>query len=115
LAGLADASNSRVVELAPFKQRILTVAIALAAKPSLLLLDGPAVGMSEAERFQLAALLANGRNDSMSVLITAHNMVSLSEICDRILVLKAGKILDDAPSRIERKAAPFDGHLTRSR
>lgn len=113
--GLAGVSNVRAADLSLCEQRFLTLAIALAAKPSLLLLDGPAAGMSKAERSALALLLADIRENGTSVLITEPDMWALTEICDRILVLGAGRIIaGDVPLRIARDAAVFDADLSRS-
>jgi branched-chain amino acid transport system ATP-binding protein len=111
--GLAGVSNVRAADLSPCEQRFLTIAVALATKPLLLLLDGLAVGISKAERSALASLIADIRDNGTSVLIAEQVMSPLTDVCDRILVLSSGKIIaDDVPLRIGRNATVSDADLS---
>ena len=111
--GLARAMHLPAGNLSPFQQRFLTIAIALTAKPSLLLLDGPVASMAKAERTAFGSLIANIRAKGTSVLITDHDMWRLTEICDRILVLSSGRLIaDDVPLGIARNPAVFSAYLS---
>ncbi len=99
--GLAGVSDVRADALSTSQRRFLMIAVALAAKPALLLLDDPATGMTKAERSALASLIADVRENGTSVLIAERDMWLLTDVCDRILVLSSGRIIaDDVPSRI---------------
>lgn len=99
--GLADLINTRAGDLSPSEQRFLTIAVALAAKPSLLLLDSPDANLGRAERGALASLIADIRGKGTSVLISERHIWPLMDICDRILVLVSGRLMaDDVPSRV---------------
>ena len=99
--GLARLSNSRAGELSQGEQRLLTIAVALAAKPSLLLLDGLAAGLTRTERLALESLLSEVRDNGTSILISDSAIWPLMDVCDRVLVLISGRLIaDDVPSRI---------------
>lgn len=113
--GLADVCDVRAEALSPSQRRLLAVAVALAARPALLLFDAPAVGMTKVERSDLASLIAGIRENGTSVLIADRDMWPLIEICDRILVLSSGRIIaDDVPSRIAGNPAVINACLNRS-
>jgi branched-chain amino acid transport system ATP-binding protein len=113
LTGLARSIDLSAGSLSPCQQRFLTIAIALTAKPSLLLLDGPVAGMAKAERTAFGSLIADISAMGTSVLITDHDMWRLTEICDRILVLSSGRLIaDDVPLGIARNPAVFSAYLS---
>ena len=113
--GLADVCDVRTEALSPSQRRLLTVSVALAARPALLLFDAPTAGMTKVERAELASLIAGIRENGTSVLIAERDMWPLIEICDRILVLSSGTIIaDDVPSRIAGNPAVINAYLNRS-
>jgi branched-chain amino acid transport system ATP-binding protein len=73
-------------------QRTLDVALALAARPKLLLLDEPMAGMGPDESAQMVALIDVLRKD-MAVLLIEHDMDAVFRLADRISVLVYGKVL----------------------
>jgi len=95
--GLGAAINMRAEELSTSDQRFLMVAVALAAKPALLLLDSPGSGLPKAARTALASLLADIRDNGTSVFITEQDGGPLMDICDRVLVLSWGRVVADGP------------------
>jgi branched-chain amino acid transport system ATP-binding protein len=100
--GLADRRDTRVSRLSAYEQCLLTLAIALAAEPSLLLLDGIPDGLTRVEHLRFGALIADIRFDrGLSVLIAERDISSPLQFCDRILLLRRGQIVaDDVPSRM---------------
>ncbi len=75
-------------------QRRLDIALALASRPSVLLLDEPMAGLSVEESFDLAEhLRVLVRNWGVSVLLVEHDMNVVFKICDRISVLDMGKLI----------------------
>ena len=85
-------------------QRTLDVALALAAKPKLLLLDEPMAGMGPDESLQMVALIDTLRRD-MAVLLIEHDMDAVFRLADRISVLVYGRLLTSGtPDAIRNNA-----------
>jgi branched-chain amino acid transport system ATP-binding protein len=79
------------------EQRLLEVAIALAARPTLLLLDEPVSGMNASETTSFIDLLARIRERDVTVLLVEHDMHLVMNVSDRIVVLNYGKIIAEGP------------------
>jgi branched-chain amino acid transport system ATP-binding protein len=77
--------------------RLLEVAIALAAEPTLLLLDEPVSGMNPAETGAFMALLGRIRTRGVTVLLVEHDMKMVMGVSDRVVCLNQGKIIADGP------------------
>jgi len=90
LMGLSDLSEAKAADLPYGAQRRLSVAVALAAGPRILLLDEPAAGLSPAEAADLAAALRRGRERGTTIVIVDHNVQMMSDLCDRLCVLHHG-------------------------
>jgi ABC-type branched-subunit amino acid transport system ATPase component len=88
---LADVIHSRVGSLAYGKQRLLEIAIALAAKPSVLLLDEPAAGVPESERDQILNVVA-ALPASVSLVLIEHDMDLVFRFAKTISVLVNGAL-----------------------
>ena len=74
------------------KQRLLEIALALATRPQVLLLDEPAAGVPEEERQDILAALAALPSD-VAILLIEHDMELVFNFAERISVLVAGKLL----------------------
>ena len=97
--GLADRSNADAGDLAYGHQRLLEVAMGLALKPKLLILDEPTQGLSDAEIDDFCALVREIAREA-TVLLIEHNMPVVMELADRITVMNAGRILaEGTPER----------------
>ncbi len=90
--GLLDLAAEDVSSLPYGAKKRLELAIALAAAPSLLLLDEPAAGLAEAERASLMRLVKKLAGQGMAVLYTEHNMDAVAGVADRVLVLIEGRL-----------------------
>jgi branched-chain amino acid transport system ATP-binding protein len=90
--GLAAYAGIQVATLAYGQQRLIEIALALALKPKILLLDEPAAGLSGAEREALLALLFK-LPPSLAVLIIEHDMSLVFRLAQKITVLVEGEIL----------------------
>jgi branched-chain amino acid transport system ATP-binding protein len=97
------------------KQRILEVAVALAASPRLLLLDEPASGLNPTETNDLMGLIRRIRDERrITVLLIEHNMRLVVGISDRVVVLNHGKkIADGPPGAVATEQAVVEAYLGR--
>lgn len=89
---LADRADDLAGELSHGEQQWLEIAMALAPRPKLLLLDEPTGGMSPEERRVTGELLAPIRQDC-ALVIVEHDLDFIKNICDRLTVLDQGKVL----------------------
>jgi len=79
------------------------LARALAAEPSLLLLDEPAAGLNMRETADLCRLIGRIRDRGVTVLLVEHDMSLVMEVSDEVAVLCFGqKIADAAPRAVQR-------------
>ncbi|HEX7983175.1 MAG TPA: ABC transporter ATP-binding protein [Duganella sp.] len=91
---LTDQANSITRSMAYGKQRLVEIALALATKPRILLLDEPAAGIPSAESKELFEVLAQLPRD-VTVLFIEHDMGLVFRFADRITVLVGGKVLTE--------------------
>ncbi len=111
LVSLTRRADLRVSELAYGEKRRLEIGLALATRPSLLLLDEPFAGMSPRERVETVALLKSIRAGRTLVLID-HDMDAIFELAERITVLSQGQILvEGSPEEIRTNAAVQEAYL----
>ena len=110
--GLEAELDQPTRKLAYGKQRLLEIALALAARPRVLLLDEPAAGVPEEERQDILAALAALPAD-VAILLIEHDMDLVFSFASRISVLVAGRLLTEgAPEAIaadERVRAVYLG------
>jgi len=96
--GLGTRGDALASALAYGEQRLLELAIALAARPRVLLLDEPGSGMTASEKATLAALILKIRDDGITVFLVEHDMRLVMGISDRVLVLNGGRLIADGTS-----------------
>ena len=100
--GLAEKAGEDALSLPFGQQRLLEIARALAAEPSLLLLDEPGSGLNRPEKDALERLIRTIRDDGVTVLLVEHDMQFVMNIADRIVVLEYGqKIAEGTPGQIQ--------------
>ena len=89
---LADVAELRTRELPYGKQRLLEIALALATRPRVLLLDEPAAGIPTAETAEVFAVLAALPRD-VTLLFIEHDMEVVFRFAERITVMAGGRVL----------------------
>jgi branched-chain amino acid transport system ATP-binding protein len=92
--GLAGREGVAVRALSHGERRQLELAVALAQRPRVLLLDEPTAGMSPAETARIAELVA-GLDRALTILIVEHDMDVVFRLADRVSVLHEGRVIAD--------------------
>lgn len=95
--GLADVRDRRTAEIAYGKQRLLEIAVALASKPAVLLLDEPAAGVPETERHQILDVIA-ALPESVTLVLIEHDMQLVFRFAKTISVLVNGGLFVEGPA-----------------
>ncbi|MGZ5904768.1 MAG: ABC transporter ATP-binding protein [Reyranella sp.] len=94
LANLTSKADRLVGELSHGDQRSTEIAMALALKPSLLLLDEPTAGMGDEETYQITGLIRRLHRDSKyTIVLIEHDMRVFFHLADHISVLAEGRLL----------------------
>jgi branched-chain amino acid transport system ATP-binding protein len=110
--GLAQVAEKSCGALSYGEQRILEIALALAARPRLLMLDEPASGLNPTEARRLGELITKIRSEGVGIILIEHNMQLVMRISDRIIVLHHGeKIAEGEPGAIARDQRVIDAYL----
>jgi branched-chain amino acid transport system ATP-binding protein len=95
--GLGDRRDEVAGELPYGEQRLIELAVALAAQPRLLLLDEPAAGMTGAERERLVGMIRRIREQDVTVLVVEHDMKLVMGISETVIVLNHGRVIAEGP------------------
>lgn len=110
--GLTERRDQLAGELPLGLQRSLAVAIALAAKPSLLLMDEPFAGMNPEETRHMMDLTQKVRDSGVTIVLVEHNMKAVMGLCDKLVVLNFGTVLDEGtPDRVRNNPDVIQAYL----
>ncbi|MGX9883354.1 ABC transporter permease subunit [Streptomyces sp. NPDC002276] len=111
--GLRDSLDRPVGDLSYGERRLLAIARAVAASPSVLLLDEPAAGLSDEETRELAHLVRRLAEDwGMGVLLVEHDVDMVMSVCDQVVVLDFGRrICAGTPDEVRRDPAVRAAYL----
>jgi branched-chain amino acid transport system ATP-binding protein len=102
--GLQSRADTLVSRLSHGEQRELELAVALATKPQLLLLDEPMAGLGVTESARMVQLLQELRRE-VTILLVEHDMDAVFALADRITVLVYGRVIaSDVPAAIRVNA-----------
>ncbi|HVX74476.1 MAG TPA: branched-chain amino acid ABC transporter ATP-binding protein/permease [Bradyrhizobium sp.] len=96
--GLGSRANELISSFSYGHQRLIEIARALAANPTLLLLDEPAAGLNSTEKLELHELLKRIAAQGLTILIIDHDMTLVSEAAQHITVLNFGRRIADGES-----------------
>jgi oligopeptide/dipeptide ABC transporter ATP-binding protein len=91
------------------RQRVM-IAMALACQPQLLIADEPSTALDVTVQAQIMELLQSLRRDlGLAVLLITHDLAVVAETCDRVMVMYAGRIVEEAPvgSLFESPSHPY--------
>ena len=93
LVGLSDRASDRVEHFSGGMKRRVNIAIALMARPKLLFLDEPTVGIDPQSRNHIFETVLRLRDEGMTVLYTTHYMEEADRLCDRIAIMDGGRLI----------------------
>jgi branched-chain amino acid transport system ATP-binding protein len=110
-AGLAERAHVPAGLLSHGEQRQLELAVAMAARPRVLLLDEPTAGLGPAETAEMAARLA-ALKGKVAMLLVEHDMDTVFRLADRITVMAEGRVIaSGAPEAIRADRAVREAYL----
>jgi branched-chain amino acid transport system ATP-binding protein len=116
LVGLERRSAEPAGALPYGEQRLLGIALALAARPSMLLLDEPVSGMNASESAKVMKLVETIRESSVTILLVEHDMRMVMQVSDRVIVLNYGRIIaEGSPAAIQRNPDVIRAYLGESK
>jgi branched-chain amino acid transport system ATP-binding protein len=110
--GLAAHADQPTKNLPHGHQRVLGIAMALAARPRLLLLDEPVTGMNLDESGRVMDLVKTIRGHGTTILLVEHNMKAVMGTCERIVVLNFGqKLAEGTPGEVSTSRDVIQAYL----
>ena len=110
--GLEDLAGEPASNLAHGHQRMLGMAIALAAGPKVLLLDEPFTGMNPQETRRMMSLVRRIRDGGVTVMLVEHDMRAVMNLCDIITVMNFGALLvEGTPEEVRNDPAVIEAYL----
>jgi branched-chain amino acid transport system ATP-binding protein len=116
MVGLTPKADRLVGELSHGDQRTTEIAMALAQRPRLLLLDEPTAGMGDQETYEITALIRRlHRESNYTIILIEHDMRVVFNLADSITVLDRGNLLaEGTPKEIAASAAVQAAYLGES-
>jgi len=109
---LDDKQDEIARNLSHGHQKLLGIAIALAATPKVLLLDEPLGGMNPAEVDRTLEIISEIKKRGTAILLVEHDMQAVMKICDRIVVLNFGtEIARGLPEEVQKNKEVIQAYL----
>jgi len=105
IVGLGDVRHKKLRKLSGGMRRRVIIAQSLLGRPDLLVLDEPTVGLDPEQRLRFREMLS-GVGPNVTVILSTHQTTDISALCQRVVVLDAGKIrFDGTPVGLTEAAA----------
>jgi branched-chain amino acid transport system ATP-binding protein len=113
MLGLSAKANRLVGELSHGDQRTSEIAMALALRPRLLLLDEPTAGMGDQETYEITQIVRRlHRENKFTIVLIEHDMRVVFNLADRVVVLDQGGLLaEGAPNEVAANEAVQAAYL----
>jgi ABC-type sugar transport system ATPase subunit len=86
------------------QQRLVTIARAMAQKAKLIVLDEPTAALTDREIDRLFRILRQLRDDGVGVVFVSHRLDEILDLCDRAIVMRDGRVVDDNVTRAMTRA-----------
>ncbi|HJC61484.1 MAG TPA: ABC transporter ATP-binding protein [Candidatus Dietzia intestinigallinarum] len=105
LVQLAERAATRFDKLSGGQQQRLSVALALVGRPEVVILDEITTGLDPSARRRIWATLENLRAEGITILLVSHAMDEVERLCDRVALLRDGRVLaEDTPRGLTETA-----------
>ena len=91
--GLEEKRRNQYHELSTGQQRRLSLALAVAHRPPVVILDEPTAGLDVASRTELHTLMQELKNENIAILLATHDMAEAEKMTDRVAILLKGNIV----------------------
>ena len=101
MVGLRVSARTTVGRLSPGEKRLVMIARTLIAKPNILILDEPTAALADLEADRIASISRKLVNEGISVIYISHRMAEIEKLCDRVLVLRDGRVVMEGPATTE--------------
>ncbi|MBV9559478.1 MAG: ABC transporter ATP-binding protein [Bradyrhizobium sp.] len=113
LLGLSAIGNEHVGNISGGQRKLVDLGRILMAKPQLCLLDEPTAGVNPSLiNVVIDTLIVMRRDEGITLLIVEHNMRAVSELCDKVYVLAAGRVIaEGTPAEIQNEEAVISSYL----
>lgn len=92
MTGLEDKLDAKVETLSGGMKRRLNIAAALIHEPELIIMDEPTVGIDTESRAYIIDAVKKLKEDGATIIYTSHYITEVEELCDRIMIMKNGKM-----------------------
>jgi ABC-type branched-subunit amino acid transport system ATPase component len=112
MVGLTGSADARAADLPYGDQRLVDIARAMVTKPTFLILDEPAAGMTRQESAEVAGLIQRICADGVGVIVIDHNVEFTSGVSDRMIAMDFGEVIAaGSPAEVLANQAVIDAYL----